>query len=579
MGGTATTTSPPPASSKPAGPSLKKQWDLKDPAPLGSGTNEKAKKFLEDFKAAMVEVNNCLQSTKINAEKAKHDAMVGKRDQIYGEVPAKLAEINKDEAKADSVSKPFLDRARALGGEANTLRIAADKSFSAWRTKETEYNRAVTQIEELEKWDEKDQIKTFRKSSDEIRSATNENKFDEAVKTFEQLQVKLKPEWAEYEKVRPGLAKLDPAKLKGTIDVTDLRRDLDSTSKVVAEGIEAEKVIETTEKSEGVSRDKPEDAGGNKITLTQAEKKELLNVANWLEQKRKNMAEPLNRMNEALGKVASNLDELKVLDPDPKFFDAEFWAELDKRHNKLKATLTSHAASLIHMVLFIKDASDPKETAKAIVHLIGDEGAHRLEKFGEPEPQDLSVQVAAIGQYVSKLASDKFKDKVKVLKDLQDQISKDAQLFGGAQQAYKNEYQKYATSVKELASKAKKIPPKYEKMLMAITDARMKSKTAREVLPASTLFEPKWKAHYDRFKSLGEPIFHGPDVGKKTDNYMRDRIVYQIGGDQYAFRENRASIQKMKGQLELVKKLQESGAKLEELYKKWTTAVTGSSPD
>jgi hypothetical protein len=572
------TSSAPSISGKPAGPSLKKQWDLKDPPPLGSGTNEKAKKFVEDFKSAMVNVKDCLQSTKINAEKPKHDAMVGKRDQIYADFPAKLAEINKVEAKADAVSKPFLARAQALSSEAYTLRLATDKSLRAWQGKETDYNRAVGQIEELEKWDEKDQIKTFRKSSDEIRTATNENKFDESVKKFDELQVKLKPEWGEYEKVKPGLAKIDLAKLKKPpLDLTDLRRDLDSTSKEVAAGIEAEKTIEATEKSEGVSRDKPEEAGGQKITLNDAEKKELANLVKWLEQKRSNMATPLGQMNEALGRVAKILDKLKYMDPDPKFFDAEFWRDLDARHNTLKATLASHAASLIHLVLFIKDASDPKEFSKAIVHFIGDDAAHRLEKVAEPQPKDLSVEVAALGQAVDKLNSEKFKDAKGEIEALQGQISKDAKKFGEQQQAYKNEFKGFAASIKNLASKAKKIPPKFEKMLMAITDARMKSKTAREVLPAATLFDPKWKEHSERFDKLGEPIFHGPDVGK-SGNYMRDMIVYQIGGDQYAFRESRASIQKMKEQLDLVKKLHESGTKLDELFKKWTTALTGSSP-
>jgi hypothetical protein len=202
--GTATAAPPvssQPTSSKPAGPSLKKQWDLTDPPPLDSGTNEKAKTFVNDFKAAMEPVKQCLLYTKVNAEKPKHDAMINKRDPLYAEFPSKLAEVNKDESKADAISKPFLDRARALSGEANKLKQDTEKSLKAWQAKEPAYTKSEQEIEELEKWKGDDEgYKNLRKAADEVRSAINENKYDEAVKRLTQLETNLKPIFEAYQK-------------------------------------------------------------------------------------------------------------------------------------------------------------------------------------------------------------------------------------------------------------------------------------------------------------------------------------------------------------------------------------------
>jgi hypothetical protein len=210
MGGPATASPPskPATSSQPAGPSLKKQWDLTDPPPLESGSNDKAKKFVEDFKAAMEPVKQCLLYTKINAEKPKHDAMINKRDQLYAEFPSKLVEINKDESKADAISKPFLDRAKNLGGEANKLKQDTENSLKAWQAKEPTYNKSEQEIQELEKWGDKE-FENLRTAGNSIQTATNENKYDEAVKLLDQHLTKLKPVYEQYVKQKPAKEKYD----------------------------------------------------------------------------------------------------------------------------------------------------------------------------------------------------------------------------------------------------------------------------------------------------------------------------------------------------------------------------------
>jgi hypothetical protein len=51
-------------------------------------------------------------------------------------------------------------------------------------------------------------------------------------------------------------------------------------------------------------------------------------------------------------------------------------------------------------------------------------------------------------------------------------------------------------------------------------------------------------------------------------------VVYQKGGDQFAFRETRQSLQRLAQQLDPVKQLFASGKDLDKLYKKWTDALS-----
>lgn len=557
MGGTATTTSPPPASSKPAGPSLQKMWDLKDPAPLGSGTNDKAKKFLEDFKAAMVNVNDCLQSTKINAEKAKHEAMVGKRDQIYGEVPGKLAEINKDEAKADAVSKPFLDRARALSGEAHTLRIATDKSYSAWRAKETAYNTAVGQIEQLENWDTDGKYKPLRKSSDDIRSTTNENKFDEAVKMFDQLQAKLKPEWAEFEKVKPGLDKIDRAKLKFPIkDSNDLKKvlqDLESTKTDVKAALMAYQQMSL----DSLRPPKAPKGGAGKKQVLSDEAKQKLNQAKlFLNSQQTAMTATIRNMQAKEREIASIRDNqkeglLKELPP-------EFWRDLDAKHSEVLAALTT----------YLKLAIKVGFSVEHLAELALEEGAEHLNEAAQGHPKDLTPQVTKLGEALNGLVKHVKEGEQKRIKDGLAGLLADAKTLADNMKNYEDGYKNYSKTV-DLLVKALKdnLSAEVAAILKSATQAIMSSKTARAMLEGTSLKEEKCKEYGDLLKPpLGTLIFVGPEAGQGLG---RNMVVYQKGSEQNCYNVPRGPLENGLPLLEHVNFLYKSAADLEKLHKEW----------
>jgi len=204
MGGTATfpppTSSQPTPASKPASGGLKQCWDLKEPQLGEVGSSEQAKKFSQAFKAAIDPVNRCLQYTKCNAEKEKHEAMVAKRDYQYTNYQSVQGQIDpKDEAKAKGPIDQYLNQTRALAGEANTLKQQTEKSVNAWKAKEAAFDKAVLQVEELRDFKFKD-LKAHSDLATEIQTAVNVHKFDDAVAKFGQLATNLPPAYEEYKK-------------------------------------------------------------------------------------------------------------------------------------------------------------------------------------------------------------------------------------------------------------------------------------------------------------------------------------------------------------------------------------------
>jgi hypothetical protein len=204
-------TSGPSTGGQTASGGLKQQWSLKDPPLLNeASSSEQERKFLGSFKAAMEPVNNCLQYTKVNAEQAKHIAMEGKRDYQYADFQATRARIAVDEMQAEQLIQRVLAQAKALADEATKLRQDTEKLLKAWQAKEADYNKSEEQVQELEKWGDKE-FPNLRKSGDEIRAATNLNKYEDAVKLLEQHLAKLKPIYDGYLKQKEAKEKYEPA--------------------------------------------------------------------------------------------------------------------------------------------------------------------------------------------------------------------------------------------------------------------------------------------------------------------------------------------------------------------------------
>src|SRR5205085_234015 len=132
------------------------QWGLSDPQLGEIGSSEQAKKFADSFKEAMDPINKCLQYTVVNAEKAKNDSFVADRDKSYSDFQEAQKKIDPaDESKAKDDIEAVLKAAEALSAKTTQFKEATEKSVSAWKAKEPELDKAVPQIEELEKWEYK----------------------------------------------------------------------------------------------------------------------------------------------------------------------------------------------------------------------------------------------------------------------------------------------------------------------------------------------------------------------------------------------------------------------------------------
>ncbi len=208
----ATSNSSSTTASKPVSGGLRQCWGLKDAPPLDeSGTSEQAKKFLAAFKATMGGANKCLQYTACNAEKAKHDPYVLERDNLYTNFQAAQKKIDPtDEAKAKTDIELVLNTANAFSTKAEQFRQATEKLVNDWKAKEGEFDKAGTQIEELEKWEDK-AAPELRKSHDGIRTAANDRKYEESLKSLSELQPKLKPVYDEYVRQKGAKEKYEPA--------------------------------------------------------------------------------------------------------------------------------------------------------------------------------------------------------------------------------------------------------------------------------------------------------------------------------------------------------------------------------
>jgi hypothetical protein len=201
MCGPAVATPSPPAKKKPTSGGLQHCWGLSDPPSLDeSGASEHIKQFTEKFKGIMAAVNQCLQYTKCNAVKEKHESMVADRDFRYNSFQTVRADVaSKSEADAKGPIATNLGEAQALAGKANTLKQETEKSLKAWQAKELAYIAADDQIVELEGFDFKG-VGDLRSLDNEIQKAVDENKYDDAVAKFGQLDTNLKPAYAEYKK-------------------------------------------------------------------------------------------------------------------------------------------------------------------------------------------------------------------------------------------------------------------------------------------------------------------------------------------------------------------------------------------
>lgn len=191
------------------GEGLKGQWGVGDPKAAGS--DKQSKDFQATFQKELGAINEHLQFTATHAEAAKHDPLAGKRDALTPAFQSALGQIDPaNAAKAKGAIDKVLADARALSGEVATFRKDVQKAHDDWQKARPKLDAAVTQIEELEGWEDKE-AKNLRAASDAIVKQENDRQYAEAGKALGELEGKVKPVHEEYVKQKEAKEKYELA--------------------------------------------------------------------------------------------------------------------------------------------------------------------------------------------------------------------------------------------------------------------------------------------------------------------------------------------------------------------------------
>ena len=189
------------------GDGLKKTWGVAEPAATGS--DKQSQQFRAAFEKEVGVVNGHLQFTSANAEATPHQAFVGRRDALYPAFQSALGKIDRAvPAKAQADIDKVLGDAKALCGEVGTFRKAAEKAQKEWLARQTKYDAAVHQVEELEAWEDP-KAAALRGLVDGIRGHVDERRFSVASTTLDQLLPKLKPIYDDYLKQKEAKPKYE----------------------------------------------------------------------------------------------------------------------------------------------------------------------------------------------------------------------------------------------------------------------------------------------------------------------------------------------------------------------------------
>jgi hypothetical protein len=163
------------------------------PSTQDTGSDKQAQDFQAAFQKEQGSINEHLQYTAANAEAARHAPLAARRDALFSAFQAALAKIDrKDPAKAQAAIDKVLADARALGAETTTFRQQAEKAKTEWDARQSKYDEAVAQTEELEAWGDT-KAPVLRGLVDGIRTKANERQYAQATNTLDQLLPKLAP--------------------------------------------------------------------------------------------------------------------------------------------------------------------------------------------------------------------------------------------------------------------------------------------------------------------------------------------------------------------------------------------------
>lgn len=193
------------------GTPLKDAWGLTEPPSLSEASKSPQEaKLLGDFKTLVGQVNERLQTTKTLAEKARHMALVTRRDAQFAALQSVREEIDPaDESKAKPRIERFLADLRALVADAGRAQQEAERAGNAWQSRSGAFDKGADQLDELDRWEDQ-ACPELRKAREAVQVAVNERRLEEAVKLCDAHLSALKVAHDNYLKQRDAKAVFEP---------------------------------------------------------------------------------------------------------------------------------------------------------------------------------------------------------------------------------------------------------------------------------------------------------------------------------------------------------------------------------
>lgn len=190
---------------------LKELWSLDVPTSGPAVETEQGKQFVEDFKAALEQVNPSLQFTAVYADTGRHQPLADRREQLVEQFREALDGIDpEDPASAESAIEDTLTGTKALGGDSAALRQETEQALQAWQAQEPQFEQASDQVDELQDWETPEAEGCVRQVS-AVRRHVDERRFVEACTGCEQLLAGLGPIYERFLAQKAAQARYEQA--------------------------------------------------------------------------------------------------------------------------------------------------------------------------------------------------------------------------------------------------------------------------------------------------------------------------------------------------------------------------------
>jgi hypothetical protein len=370
----------------------------------------------------------------------------------------------------------------------------------------------------------------------------------------------------------PDPANLDPAQWIA-VDLSQLKQDLAKTGPLMKQALDAAQEMNDAAARAGIDIRDPGKALAGATSLTAQEKTDIAQSLDQVQAGVNDVYKTMHLMTEQRDLLKAEEQTLRSL---PEKLKEDFFKDL-------KAKADDAVGGWEHIWDFMNVMSQltPTKLISNMAHaLAGTDQVKDLVKALFDDEDARNARIAQLGETVNALitaagqdATRKIQIYYKAMEDLKDDYFRASRLL-------RRELGHYHKVISSVASKVgSALPDLVAKAGAAIEDALSLSTKVRTTLDATqTLARQKYEGQWTQLKYPGKLVLDAPDEGEPVAPGMMtvggDLTVYEKGGKQYAYRESTKTLQNLVEQLEVVRRVWDSGKRVDEVFEKWSDALS-----